>query len=108
MRNRGRHALATEAVERPHEQQVELASRCAGEHCCELISVLGVKSDEVREVLARRDTVRYQAQAAVDCHKRQNRPRYYRNRAACAGAGRSWRQSCRGRPIENASLDELD
>jgi hypothetical protein len=40
MRNRGCHSLAAEAVERPDEQNVELAPRSAGEHRCERLSVL--------------------------------------------------------------------
>ena len=38
--DRSRHPLAAEAVERPSEQQVELAPRGAGEHRRELFSVL--------------------------------------------------------------------
>src|SRR5258707_7994085 len=34
------HTLAAEAVERPDEQNVELAPRGVGEHRCELLSVL--------------------------------------------------------------------
>src|SRR5712671_6253032 len=41
MPDRGRHALTAEAVEGPYKQEVELASCCAGEHRCELLSVLG-------------------------------------------------------------------
>src|ERR1700731_2467048 len=41
MPDRSRHALSAEAVERPYEQQVELASCSAGKHRCELLSVLG-------------------------------------------------------------------
>jgi hypothetical protein len=40
MDNRGCHSLAAETVERPYEQEVELASCCAGEHRRELLSVL--------------------------------------------------------------------
>src|SRR5215472_3299670 len=40
VRDRGRHAFATETIERPYEQEVELASRCAGKHRTELLSVL--------------------------------------------------------------------
>src|SRR5215472_12251877 len=40
MRDRRRHAFAAKAVERPYEQQVELASPSAGKHCSELLSVL--------------------------------------------------------------------
>src|SRR5215469_8583174 len=44
MRDRGRHAFAAETVERPDEQQVELASRSADKHCCELLSVFGASA----------------------------------------------------------------
>src|SRR5215472_7509683 len=40
MRDRGRHAFTTEPIERPYEQDVELASRGAGKHRTELLSVL--------------------------------------------------------------------
>src|ERR1700719_3603746 len=38
--HRSSHALATEAVERPYEQEVELASCRVRKHCGELLSVL--------------------------------------------------------------------
>src|SRR5882757_1209932 len=41
MRDRGCHALAAEAIERPYQQEVKLASCCAGEHHGELLSALG-------------------------------------------------------------------
>ena len=40
VRDRGCYAFAAEAVERPYEQEVELASRGALEHRTELFSVL--------------------------------------------------------------------
>jgi hypothetical protein len=40
VRDSGRHALAAEPIERPHEQEVELAPRRVGKHRRELLSVL--------------------------------------------------------------------
>jgi hypothetical protein len=39
VRHRGRHSFAAEPIERPYEQEVELASRGAGKHRGELLSV---------------------------------------------------------------------
>src|SRR5690349_12797308 len=41
MCDRGRHTLATEAVKRPDEQEVELTPCRASEHRCKLLSVFG-------------------------------------------------------------------
>src|SRR6516162_7309204 len=41
MANSRRHALAAEPIERPNEQEIELAPRCAGKHRRELLPIFG-------------------------------------------------------------------